>query len=47
MFKCTFKYEYDFLHVIKAWEPSGDIEFNAEALRPYIKPDGGLSFMLK
>lgn len=43
----TIHYEFEFPHAILAWEPSGDIHLSKAQLKPYLRPDGPLGFMLK
>lgn len=45
--RVIFHYDFDFIHALKALQPNGDIAFTAQQLRPYIKPDGPLAFMIK
>ncbi|PSB25977.1 hypothetical protein [Stenomitos frigidus] len=42
----TFRYDFDFPHVMKALEPAGRYFFSYQQLKPYIKPDGALGFVL-
>lgn len=43
----TFHYHFDFIHAIKAAEPSGAYFMSYETLNRYIRPDGAISFALK
>ena len=38
-----FHHDYDFAHVIKAWEPDGEFTFTWAQLRPYIRRGGLLA----
>ena len=42
----TFVYHFAFPHVVTALEPVGDISFSWQELKPYIKKDGPLAFVL-
>jgi hypothetical protein len=43
----TFHYNFDFIHAIKAAEPSGAYFLSYETLSRYIRPDGAIAFALK
>ena len=40
-------YDFEFPHAVRALGPLGDIHLSASELRPYLKPNGVLSFMLQ
>ncbi len=42
----TFHYNFDFIHAIKAAEPSGAYFMSYEKLSRYIRPDGAIGFAL-
>jgi hypothetical protein len=42
----TFHYNFDFIHAIKAAEPSGSYFLSYEKLSGYIRPDGAIGFAL-
>jgi hypothetical protein len=42
----TFHYNFDFIHAIKAAEPSGAYFISYEKLSRYIRPDGAIGFAL-
>jgi hypothetical protein len=42
----TFHYNFDFIHAIKAAEPSGAYFLSYEKLSRYIRPDGAIGFAL-
>jgi hypothetical protein len=42
----TFHYNFDFVHAIKAAEPSGAYFISYEKLSRYIRPDGAIGFAL-
>lgn len=41
----TFRYEFDFPHVMQGMEPDGDINCTKEELRPLLDPAGALGFL--
>ena len=43
----TFRYDFDFPHVIKAYEPEGRYFFTYAQLKSYIRPDGPLAQFVK
>ena len=43
----TFRYDFDFPHVIKAAEPQGRYFFTYAQLKPYIRPDGPLALLVQ
>lgn len=43
----TFNYDFEFPHARLDLEPTGDISFSIQDIRPFLKPDGPLGFWLK
>lgn len=43
----TFRYEFDFPHVMQGMEPDGDIKITKEELRPMLNSDGPLGFLIQ
>jgi hypothetical protein len=43
----TFKYDYGFPHVVKAFQPEGRFFFGWAEMKPFIKPDGLLAIFVR